>query len=426
MEQVIELLVPNIGDFKNVPIIELLVKVGDTLNADTGVVTLESDKANMEVPAEVEGVVTEILVQEGDTVSEGSLLLRYSQVGSAAKKTASPEPPLIESIPAGAAKEENTFAIPPVTPGVQPATSKVQPGLAPVRVGQTVAASPSVRQLARQLGVDLMEVVGSGRKGRLQKQDIEAHVKRTLQNCGGQRVMPEEPQIDFSVFGEVESQPLGRIQKISGAQLARNWAAIPHVTSFDEADITSIDAFRRGLNQSQQIKLTLLPFMIKAAQYTLKSFPHFNSSLQGDQLIIKKYFHIGFAVDTPNGLLVPVIRDVNQKGLLQLASEASLLANLARAGKLKPSQMQGGTFTISSLGSIGGTHFTPIINAPEVAILALGRTSMKPVWDGSQFLPRLTLPLSLSWDHRVVDGVTASRFNREFCRLLEDFRRALL
>jgi len=416
MEQVIELLVPDIGDFKNVPIIELLVKVGDTLTADTGVVTLESDKASMEVPAEVEGVVMEILVQEGDTVSEGSPLLRYAQNQDTGNKSKPPQPEPTIAVPA----EEKNTQTPPV------AASVTTPVSALIKHGRTVPASPSVRRLARQLGVELTEVVGSGRKGRLQKQDIEAHVKRTMQNRSGQKKVQKEPQIDFSAFGEVEFQPLGRIQKISGTQLARNWAAIPHVTSFDEADISSIDKFRRKLNQSQPIKLTLLPFMIKAAQYTLSSFPQFNSSLQGDQLVIKKYFHIGFAVDTPNGLVVPVIRDVNEKGLLQLANEASELAALARAGKLQPTQMQGGTFTISSLGSIGGTHFTPIINAPEVAILALGRASIKPVWDGSQFLPKLLLPLSLSWDHRVIDGVTASRFNQHFCQILEDFRRVLL
>ncbi len=421
MEQGLELLVPDIGDFKNVPIIELLVKVGDTLNADTPVVTLESDKASMEVPAEVEGVVTEILVEEGAAVSKGSLLLRYSRIEIAAKEKATPEPPQIEPGLAISVQEENTRVI-------QSTTCEVKPE-PPAKKGQTVPASPSVRRLARQLGVDLTEVVSSGRKGRLQKQDIEAYVKQTMQNRGEkneQRVVQEEPEVDFSVFGQVESQPLGRIQKISGSQLARNWAAIPHVTSFDEADITSIDDFRQELNKSQATKFTLLPFIIKAAQYTLKSLPQLNSSLQKDRLIIKKYYHIGFAVDTPNGLLVPVIRDVNEKGLLQLAREVSELATLARAGKLQSSQMQGGTFTISSLGSAGGTHYTPIINAPEVAILALGRTSIKPVWDGSQFLPSLILPLSLSWDHRVLDGVTASRFNREFCRILEDFRRVLL
>ncbi len=283
-----------------------------------------------------------------------------------------------------------------------------------------------MRRLARELGVNLKDVTGSGPKGRLQKEDIRAYVKKVMQSGGVQKAVCEEPAIDFSLFGPVESRPLSRIQKISGPQLARNWAAIPHVTSFDEADITGIEAFRKELNQEQSVKLTLLPFMIKAVQTSLQAFPQLNSSLQGGELIVKKYYHIGFAVDTPGGLLVPVIRDVDKKGLVQIATEIGELVVLAREGKLKPEQMQGGTFTISSLGSVGGTYFTPVINAPEVGILALGRSSIQPHWNGSEFIPRRMLPLSLSWDHRALDGVTASQFNVNLCKVLADFRRVVL
>lgn len=414
MGQSTDLLVPDIGDFQDVPIVELLVKVGDALTPDTAVVTIESDKASMEIPAEVEGVIYEILVQEGDTVSEGTILLRYNGA------TEGNDAPVAEMVKSQPEVRQPKFAATSVVPPAAKAELHVK------EQKTTGPAAPSVRRLARELGVDLSDVTGSGSKGRLRKEDIQAYVKRMMQAGGQQRAAWEEPEIDFSVFGPIEVQPLGRIQKLSGSQLARNWAAIPHVTSFDEAEITTLDEFRRQLNQEQPVKLTLLPFMIKAAQYTLQSFPLLNSSLQGGQLIIKNYYHIGFAVDTPNGLLVPVIRDVDSKGVVQIASEVAELAAVARKGRLKPEQMQGGTFTISSLGSIGGTHFTPIINAPEVAILALGRTSIQPVWDGSQFLPRLILPLSLSWDHRVLDGVTASRFNAQLCRVLADFRRVIL
>lgn len=418
MEQIHELQVPDIGDFHDVPIIEIMVQVGDILHPDTPVVTLESDKASMEVPAEVTGVITEILAEVGDTVSQGSLLLRYTCMSTkVAVPTGEPDTraKIIETVAAQCSG-------PPLPP-----SQRLQP---PPKVLQSGPASPSVRRLARELGVDLAQVSGSGPKGRLQKEDIRAYVKQTLQNPGLATDRPQvttiEPVIDFSQFGEVETTPLGRIQKISGSQLAKNWAAIPHVTSFDDADITELEDFRRTINQEQQIKLTLLPFLIKAAQCALQAFPQLNSSLQGTNLVIKKYYHIGFAVDTPAGLLVPVIRNVDTKGLQQLGREVIELATLAREGRLKSEQMQGGTFTVSSLGNIGGSHFTPIINAPEVSILALGRATMQPRWDGSQFQPRLILPLSLSWDHRVLDGVTGSRFNVRLAQLLEDFRRISL
>jgi pyruvate dehydrogenase E2 component (dihydrolipoamide acetyltransferase) len=416
MEKIYDLLVPDIGDFKNVPIVELLVKEGDRLTGDMAVVTLESDKASMEVPAEVEGTVIEIMVQEGDAVSEGSLLLRYSgeeydsqSVKNDCKRSVLPDIAV-------------TAALQP-EPGPLAAESLLVQGISSKRI---CPSSPSVRRLARELGVDIADVTGTGSKGRLKKDDIYAYVK-AMMKCGSPlKVTEAEAQIDFSVYGSVRKQPLNRIQKISGSQLARNWAAIPHVTSFDEADISDIETFRRQLNQEQEVKLTLLPFLIKAAQHTLQAFPQLNSSLQGEQLIIKEYYHIGFAVDTPGGLLVPVIRDVDRKGVLQIATEVSELAALGRNGKLKADHMQGGTFTISSLGSVGGTYFTPIINAPEVAILALGRSAMQPVWNGSEFIPKLILPLSLSWDHRAIDGVTASRFNTKLCSLLKDFRRVIL
>lgn len=414
MEQNLELLVPDIGDFSDVPIVELLVQTGDILTPDTPVVTLESDKASMEVPAEVDGVVTKVLVTEGDIVSEGSLLLCYK---GTAEVSIVPAGETVLQLPKDQKTQEDTvpdFAL--------PAESESQTKSKP----QTGPAGPSVRRLARGLGVDLAEVSGSGPKGRIKKEDVQSHVKQVMRDGGQCRTGAEEPVVDYSVFGPVETLPLGRIQKISGSRLARNWATIPHVTSFDEADISDLEDFRREINQEQPVKLTLLPFLIKAAQYTLQAFPHLNSSLQGEQLIIKKYYHIGFAADTPNGLMVPIIRDVDTKGLLQIATEVGELAAQAREGRLKSEQMQGGTFTISSLGNIGGTHFTPIINGPEVAILALGKASLQPVWDGAQFMPRMILPLSLSWDHRAIDGVSASRFNVRLCRILADFRRVIL
>ena len=426
METSALLLVPDIGDFQEVPVVELLVGVGDRLHPDTPVITLESDKASMEVPAGVCGVVEEILLAVGDRVSMGSPLLRYrgevqAEVGR--------DP--------GGAKESSPGstmpAAPEKVPSSAPATLAERAVDSPVAVPGAAPASPSLRRLARELGVRLEQVVGSGARGRLTKEDILAHVKATMERPRQEPVpsavsppIREEPAVDFSLFGEVESQPLGRIQKISGRQLARNWAAIPHVTCFTEADITELEGFRRTLNGEGGGKMTLLPFLIKAAQVTLRDFPQLNASLQGENLIIKKYYHIGFAVDSPAGLLVPVLRDVEQKGVGRLAAEITELVTLTKSGKLKPEQMQGGTFTISSLGAIGTGHFTPIINAPEVAILGVGKAAMRPVWDGGQFVPRLLLPLSLSWDHRVMDGVTAARFSARLVDMLADFRRVVL
>lgn len=421
MGQYIELLVPDIGDFSEVPIVEIMVQPGDLLTPDTPVVTLESDKASMEVPAEIEGVVKEILAAEGDCVSEGSVLLRYEK-GEGLRG----ENPIEKTETKAETKVEKVQEIEEKVVPVKPSVIALVEAEKKSRKNSHGPAGPAVRRLARELGVNLADVSGSGPKGRLQKDDVRAYIKKVMQSGGPQKAEYEEPVIDFSAFGPIKSCPLSRIQKISGPQLARNWAAIPHVTSFDEADITEIEDFRRQLNQEQPVKLTLLPFMIKAVQKTLQAYPQLNSSLQGGELIIKKYYHIGFAVDTPGGLLVPVIRDVDTKGLVQIAIEMGELALLAREGKLKPEQMQGGTFTISSLGSVGGTHFTPVINAPEVGILALGRSSTKPHWNGSEFIPRQILPLSLSWDHRALDGVTASRFNVHLCGILADFRRVVL
>lgn len=420
MGKILDLLVPDIGDFSDVPIIELLVAPGDILTPDTPVVTLESDKASMEVPSEVQGVVAEMVVEEGDTVSEGSVLLKYTvDVGQSVIEIAQ----TAQTAPGDEMAAQNTPAVEDERED-HDASGKSSPAKEASRASGP--AGPGVRRLARELGVSLAEVVGSGSKGRIRKEDIHNFVKKALSGEKRPTRVFEEPVIDFSQFGEISEKPLSRIQRLSGSTLAGNWARIPHVTSFDEADITELDSFRRQLNNEQPVKLTLLSFIIKAVQFTLREFPQFNSSLQGEKLIVKSYYHIGFAADTPQGLLVPVIRDVDNKGVVEIASEIQELASLARNGKLKPEQMQGGTFTVSSLGSVGGTHFTPIINSPEVGILALGRTAMQPVWDGSEFVPRLIMPLSLSWDHRALDGVTASRFNARLCSLLNDFRRVIL
>lgn len=422
METMDELRVPDIGDFHEVPIVELLVGVGDRLHPDTVVIMLESDKASMEVPAGVSGVVEELLVAVGDRVSMGSPLLRYrgegrkevepSEIAASSPQVAAE--PVEEKKAAAATGELGTAAV------CAPATA-------------SAPASPSLRRLARELGVRLDQVVGSGARGRLTKEDVLAHVKATMEaprpeafSVAAPTSTKEEPLIDFSLFGEVESRPLGRIQKISGRQLARNWAVIPHVTCFTEGDITELEGFRRALNGEGGGKMTLLPFLLKAAQVALRDFPQLNASLQGENLIIKKYYHLGFAVDSPAGLLVPVLRDVDKKGVGQIAAEIAELVAQAKNGKLKPEQMQGGTFTISSLGAIGTGHFTPIINAPEVAILGVGKGAMRPVWDGGQFVPRLLLPLSLGWDHRVMDGVTAARFAARLVDLLGDFRRVAM
>ena len=435
MSQTIELRVPDIGDYKDVPVIELLVAVGDVIAVDTPLVTLESDKATMDVPATAAGRVTEILIKTGDRVGEGSVIARL-EVAEAAAGSA-PQNPAVDR--KNEPKMETTAA--PVTP------SAASPApVAPTPATSALASSgpangpcgPSVRRLARQLGVDLAKVVGSGAKGRIFQDDVIAHVKRAMQaapaetrpasNGGGLDILPW-PKIDFEKFGPIERRPKSRIQKISAANLHRNWVMMPHVTNFDEADITDLEAFRQRINGElgkDAAKVTMLAFLIKAAVHTLQTWPAFNCSLEGDDIVEKRYWHIGFAADTPNGLVVPVIRDADKKSVLQIAAESSELARLAREGKLKPDQMQGGCFTVSSLGGIGGTGFTPIINAPEVAILGVTRAAMKPVWDGQQFVPRLTLPLCLSWDHRAVDGAAAARFLVHLSKLLADFRRIML
>jgi pyruvate dehydrogenase E2 component (dihydrolipoamide acetyltransferase) len=422
---VAEVKVPDIGDFKDVPIIEVMVKAGDTVQPEQPLITLESDKASMEVPAPLGGVVQDLKVKVGDKVSAGALILTLVTDAGAALLAATKQTAARAPAPAPAA------AAPAAPVGVAAAPSL------PDSAFDVIYAGPSVRKRARERGVDLRQVKGSGPRGRILPEDVDAFARAPAAAAGagaaatvgaGLDLLPW-PKIDFTKFGPIETKPLPRIKKISAANLHRNWVMIPHVTNHDEADITDLEAFRVQLNKEIEksgVRVSMLAFMIKAAVATLKAFPDFNASLEGDSLVLKKYFHIGFAADTPQGLVVPVIRDADQKGVVQIAREMGELAKLARDGKLKPDQMQGGSFTISSLGGIGGTYFTPIINAPEVAILGVCRSFHKPVWDGRQFNPRLILPLSLSWDHRVIDGAAAARFNVHFSGLLADMRRVLI
>jgi len=417
-----EVRVPDIGDFKDVPIIEVMVKAGDTVKPEQPLVTLESDKASMEVPSPLGGVVQDLKAKIGDRVSEGTVILTLRTDAAAAQ--AQPSAPAAAAAPAKPA--------PPAVPPAAPSPSET--------VSDIPYAGPSVRKLARERGIDLRQVKGSGRRGRLLREDVANFAKAPAAAAptaapsgaaadGAALGLLPWPKIDFTKFGAVESKPLARIKKISGANLHRNWVMIPHVTNHDECDITELEEFRNRLNKENEksgVRVSMLAFMIKAAVGSLKKFPEFNASLDGDNLILKKYYHIGFAADTPQGLVVPVIRDADQKGVIAIAKEMGDLAKLARDGKLKPDQMQGGTFTISSLGGIGGTYFTPIINAPEVAIMGACRSFQKPVWDNKQFVPRLFQPLSLSWDHRVIDGAAAARFNAHFGSLLTDMRRALV
>jgi pyruvate dehydrogenase E2 component (dihydrolipoamide acetyltransferase) len=432
--------VPDIGDFKDVPIIEVFVKPGDSVKAEDPLVTLESDKATMDVPAPSAGVVKELRVKQGDKVSEGSTILTLETAGGAA-----PHARPSSAAPASAAS-------PPVPPArasapmaredaqVPPPTQAPAPG-APIDAEgfRGAHASPSVRAFARELGVDLAKVKGSGPKERILHEDVQAYVKNTLSGAAAAPAAGAPvatalgllpwPQVDFAKFGPIEAKPLSRIKKISGANLHRNWVMIPHVTNCEDADITDLEAFRVQLNKENEksgIKLTLLAFLIKACIAGLRKFPEFNASLDGDNLVYKKYFNIGFAADTPNGLVVPVIRNADQKGVLAIAAETAELAAKAREGKLGPNDMQGGCFSISSLGGLGGTYFTPIINAPEVAILGVCRSVMRPIWSGREFAPRLILPLSLSYDHRVIDGASAARFNTFLAGLLADMRRVVL
>lgn len=455
--------VPDLGNSHDVPVIELLVAVGERVKKDQGLVTLESDKATMEVPAPFAGIVREIMVKLGDALSEGHVVARIEVEEGAGAPAAAPPAPAAKPAPAPAPVASPAPAVPvaerapapavsappvstpaPVlanTPGVDP--EALPPSSPPIAFSaeslmpqKVPHASPAVRVFARELGVDLSKLQGSGRAGRIGKDDVQAFVKKAMSEGvpmaasagggGGLNLIPW-PKVDFAKFGTVDTQPLSRIQKLSGQNLARNWAMIPHVTQFDEADITEMEAFRKQLGEeSKDTKITPLVFLIKAAVAALKAFPKFNASLDGDSLVLKRYFHIGIAVDTPDGLVVPVIRDCDQKGLLDLARELGEISKKAREKKLGPADMQGGCFSISSLGGIGGTAFTPIINAPEVAILGVSRSSTKPVWNGKEFAPRLMLPLSLSYDHRVIDGADAVRFTSFLAKSLGDLRRLLL
>ncbi len=443
MSDLREARVPDIGNYHDVPVIELLVQPGDTVKKDQGLVTLESDKATMEVPAPFAGVVREIKVKLGDTLSEGAVvaLIEAAEAAKASVAPAAvpaPAAPAPASAPPSAPPAAATSAAP--RPAVAPAapvmpTPPIVTGAAAVMPDRVPYATPAVRLLARELGVDLGRVTGSGRGGRILREDVQAFVKRALtgaapQTAGGSglNLLPW-PQIDFAKFGAVETLSLGKIKRATGANLARNWALIPHVTQHDAADVTAMEAFRKQLGgEHKDLKITPLVFLIKAAVAALQAFPTFNASLNaaGDTLTLKKYFHIGIAVDTPDGLVVPVLRDCDKKGLLDLARELGEISVKARDKKLTPADMSGGCFSISSLGGIGGTAFTPIINAPEVAILGVSKSALQPVWNGSAFEPRLLLPLSLSYDHRVIDGAAAARFTAFLARALGDLRRLLL
>jgi len=439
----VEARVPDIGSHTDVPVIELLVAVGDRVSKDQGLVTLESDKATMEVPSSVAGVVKELKVKLGDTLSEGSVvaLIEADEAGAAPTKAAAPAPAKAEAPKVEAPKPEpaKPEAPKPAAPAAAeaPRSPPVSFSAESVLPQNVPHASPAVRLHARELGVDLSKVSGSGRKGRITREDVNAYVKQALARPaaaapagggGGLNLLPW-PKVDFAKFGAVETQPLSRIKKISGANLARNWAMIPHVTQFEQADISEMEAFRKRMGEENpNQKITPLVFLIKAAVAALKAFPSFNASLDesGENLVFKKYFHIGIAVDTPDGLVVPVIRDADSKGLLQLAAELGEISKKARDKKLGPADMSGGCFSISSLGGIGGTSFTPIINAPEVAIMGVSKSEMRPIWNGREFEPRLMLPLSLSYDHRVIDGAEAARFASFFAKQLGDIRRLLL
>jgi pyruvate dehydrogenase E2 component (dihydrolipoamide acetyltransferase) len=426
-----QVLVPDIGDFDDVPVIEVLVSVGDTVAAEDPLVTLESDKATMDVPSPVAGKIAELKVSVGDKVSEGTELLTV-EVEGASGNGAAPAPDTQETRDAGpeaiesaaeAEKEDEAGQAQAEQPAA-PSSPQAGTGDAPIY------ASPGVRRLARELGVDLSQIRGTGRKGRITKEDVrrepEKEAPAAAPSVGGLNLAPW-PTPNFEKQGEIERQPLTRIQKLSGPNLARNWVMIPHVTHHDEADITDLEAFRKRTNAEQSdVKVTMVALLVKAVVGSLKAFPVVNSSLDGDDLVLKRYYNIGFAADTPQGLVVPVIKEADRKGILEIAADLTELSGKARAGKLGPAEMAGSTFTISSLGGIGGTAFTPIVNAPEVAILGVTRAAMKPVWDGSQFVPRLMVPLSLSYDHRVIDGALAARFVAHLVNQLSDLRRVLL
>ena len=449
----IEIQVPDIGDFDEVTVIELMVKVGDTVRAEQSLITVESDKASMEIPSAAAGVVKEIKVALGDKVKQGSLVLMLEVAGDAAAPAAPAAPaaaaPASAPAPAAAPAAPAPVAAPQAAPVSAPVAVAGAAAPLPAHVpGASVLAmphaSPSVRKFARELGVPLEEVKGQGPKGRITQEDVQAFTKAVMAGSAQTKAQAAKapaggggsdlglipwPKVDFAKFGPIERKEMSRIKKISGANLLRNAILIPAVTNHDDADITDLEAFRVSTNKENEksgVKVTMLAFLIKACVAALKKYPEFNSSLDGDALVYKNYWHIGFAADTPNGLMVPVIRDCDKKGVLQISAEMSELAKKARDGKLSPAEMSGATFTISSLGGIGGRYFTPIINAPEVAILGVCRSTTEPVWDGKAFQPRLMLPLSLTWDHRVIDGAAAARFNVYLSQILADFRRVLL
>jgi pyruvate dehydrogenase E2 component (dihydrolipoamide acetyltransferase) len=420
VSEIKQVLVPDIGDYKGVSVIEVMIKVGDTISIDDTLLTLETDKAAMDVPSPYSGVVKELHVEIGDKVSQGSLILMLETSNTAT-------PSVQSTAPAAAA---------PVTAPVAAAPQQIPAPatVAGIAAGGQAHASPAIRRFARELGVDIAQVKGSGEKNRVTKEDVQGFVKTALAQpraaAGGNGLQVlDMPVFDFAKYGAIESKPLSRIQKISGANLHRNWVTIPHVTQFDEADITEMEDFRKQLGAEyakQNVKITPLAFMLKAVVAALQKFPKFNASLDGENLVLKQYFHIGVAVDTPDGLMVPVLRDVDKKGIVQLAQELAEISAKARDKKITAADMQGGCFTISSLGGIGGTAFTPIINAPEVAILGVSRSCMKPVYQDGQFVPRLMLPLSVSYDHRVIDGAAAARFTAYLAKVLSDIRRLAL
>jgi pyruvate dehydrogenase E2 component (dihydrolipoamide acetyltransferase) len=428
---------PDIGDFDEIEIIEVLISAGDKVEAEDSIITLESDKATMEIPTPFAGVIHSVAVKVGDRISQGSEIAVIEVDSASSSSSADTEADVKSSAVEDTAEiddkvaEQETPTASPVNPPPVPVTNEAS------HPGNMAHASPSIRRFARELGVDISKVNGSGEKGRVLKEDVQQYVKSTLQSgvpatAGSGLNVPAAPVIDFSKFGEVESQPLSRIKKISGAHLHRSWVTVPHVTQFDEADITDLEAFRKSLAKEAEkkgVRLTPLVFIMKAVVSALQEFPEFNASLDasGENLIFKKYFHIGVAVDTPNGLMVPVIRDVDKKGIYELSAELAQVADRTRDGKISPADMQGGCFSISSLGGIGGTQFTPIVNAPEVAILGVARSKMQPVYqsDGT-FKPGLILPLALSYDHRVIDGAQGARFTNYLSRLMTDIRRVLL
>ena len=444
----VEVKVPDIGDFDEVTVIELMVKVGDTIKAEQSLITVESDKASMEIPSSTAGVVKELRVKLGDKVKQGSVVLVLEASGAASAPAAAPveAPAAAAPVTAPAVASAPKEAPAPVVASVV-ATSAISaapahnPGAPSLGLPH---ASPSVRKFARELGVPLEEVKGTGPKGRISQDDVQAFTKAVMAGSAQTKAQAAKapaggdgaalglipwPKVDFAKFGPIERKEMGRIKKISGANLLRNAIMIPAVTNHDDADITDLEAFRVSTNKENEksgVKVTMLAFLIKACVAALKKYPEFNSSLDGDAIVYKNYWHIGFAADTPNGLMVPVIRDADKKGILQISQEMGELAKKARDGKLGPAEMTGATFTISSLGGIGGKYFTPIINAPEVAILGVCKSTHEPVWDGKQFVPRLMLPLSLTWDHRVIDGAAAARFNAYLGQILGDFRRVLL